>query len=71
VRKGEKGLVVLAPIPIKRGEDGEEPDEVRVGFRSAFVFADSQPDPLLEGASRCCRLLPPLTKTARRAMVHI
>jgi antirestriction factor ArdC-like protein len=25
VRKGEKGLVVLAPIPIKRREDGEEP----------------------------------------------
>jgi hypothetical protein len=46
VRKGEKGLVVLAPIPIKRREDGEELDEARVVFRSAFVFADSQTDPL-------------------------
>jgi antirestriction protein ArdC len=46
VRKGEKGLVVLAPIPIKRREDGEELDEERVVFRSAFVFADSQTDPL-------------------------
>jgi N-terminal domain of anti-restriction factor ArdC len=46
VRKGEKGLVVLAPIPVKRREDGEEPDEARVVFRSAFVFADSQTDPL-------------------------
>ena len=46
VRKGEKGLVVLAPIPIKRREDGEERDEARVVFRSAFVFADSQTDPL-------------------------
>jgi antirestriction protein ArdC len=46
VRKGEKGLVVLAPIPIKRREDSEETDEARVVFRSAFVFADSQTDPL-------------------------
>jgi antirestriction protein ArdC len=46
VRKGEKGLVVLAPIPVKRRADGEEPDEARVVFRSAFVFADSQTDPL-------------------------
>jgi hypothetical protein len=46
VRKGEKGLVVLAPIPVKRREDSEERDEARVVFRSAFVFADSQTDPL-------------------------
>jgi antirestriction protein ArdC len=46
VRKGEKGLVVLAPIPVKRREDGQELDEARVVFRSAFVFADSQTDPL-------------------------
>jgi antirestriction protein ArdC len=42
VRKGEKGLVVLAPMPIKRRQDSEEQDEARVVFRSAFVFADSQ-----------------------------
>jgi N-terminal domain of anti-restriction factor ArdC len=47
VRKGEKALVVLAPIPLKRTEEGGgEPDEARVVFRSAFVFADSQTDPL-------------------------
>ena len=46
VRKGEKGLVVLAPIPVKRREDGEERDDARIVFRSAFVFADSQTDPL-------------------------
>jgi hypothetical protein len=46
VRKGEKGLVVLAPMPIKRRKDSEERDEARVVFRSAFVFADSQTDPL-------------------------
>jgi N-terminal domain of anti-restriction factor ArdC len=46
VRKGEKGMVVLAPMPIKRREDNEERDEARVVFRSAFVFADSQTDPL-------------------------
>ena len=46
VRKGEKGLVVLAAIPIRRREDNQERDEARVVFRSAFVFADSQTDPL-------------------------
>jgi len=57
VRKGEKGLVVLAPMPIKRREDSEERDEARVVFRSAFVFADSQTDPLpgVDSRSpRCC-----------------
>ena len=46
VRKGEKGLVVLAAIPIRLSEDNQERDEARVVFRSAFVFADSQTDPL-------------------------
>ncbi len=47
MRKGEKGLVVLAPMQIRRrDEDGEDTDEPRVVFRSAFVFADSQTDPL-------------------------
>jgi hypothetical protein len=47
VRKGEKGLVVLAPMPLKRrNEEGEDTDEARVVFRSAFVFADSQTEPL-------------------------
>jgi antirestriction protein ArdC len=47
VRKGEKGLVVLAPMPLKQraGED-DDGDERRVVFRSAFVFADSQTNPL-------------------------
>lgn len=45
VRKGEKGLVVLAPMPIRQreGED-DDADERRVVFRSAFVFADALPD---------------------------
>jgi hypothetical protein len=47
VRKGEKGLIVLAPMPIKQREGREEDAELRrVGFRSAFVFADSQTEPL-------------------------
>jgi hypothetical protein len=47
VRKGEKGLVVLAPMPIRRGdEEGADTDQARVVFRSAFVFADSQTEPL-------------------------
>jgi N-terminal domain of anti-restriction factor ArdC len=45
VRKGEKGLVVLAPIPIKRGDNerGEAADEARVVFRSAFCSPTRRP----------------------------
>ena len=47
VRKGEKGLVVLAPMLVKQREQhSEDLEEKRVVFRSAFVFADSQTDPL-------------------------
>lgn len=49
VRRGEKGLVVLAPMPLKSRDghdDRDESDETRIVFRSAFVFADSQTDPL-------------------------
>lgn len=39
VRKGEKGIAILAPILKRRREDTEE-DESRVivGFRTAYVF---------------------------------
>jgi N-terminal domain of anti-restriction factor ArdC len=43
VRKGEKGLVVLAPIPVKRRADGEEPDEARIVFRSASCSPTRRP----------------------------
>jgi hypothetical protein len=47
VRKGEKGLMIFAPIAVKqRDEDGEPGEEKRIVFRSAFVFADTQTDPL-------------------------
>jgi hypothetical protein len=47
VRKGEKGLMIFAPIAVKqRDDDGEPGEEKRVVFRSAFVFADTQTDPL-------------------------
>lgn len=47
VRKGEKGLVVLAPVTLKpRDEDPEDGDEPRLAFRSAFVFGDRQTEPL-------------------------
>ncbi len=52
VRKGEKGIVILAPILSKhRAEKGDEPqDEARAvssrlaGFRSAYVFDIAQTD---------------------------
>ena len=47
VKKGEKGIAILAPI-LKRvngtGEDGEEVEEVRRYFRTVYVFDVSQTD---------------------------
>lgn len=48
VKKGEKGILILAPIIRKKAENnGEaEPDEssIAVGFRAAYVFDISQTD---------------------------
>lgn len=48
VKKGEKGILILAPIIRKKAEtnDQAEPDEssVAVGFRAAYVFDVSQTD---------------------------
>lgn len=48
MKKGEKGILILAPIVRKKAENnGEvEPDEssVSVGFRAAYVFDISQTD---------------------------
>src|SRR5437867_2384905 len=53
VRKGEKGIAILAPILRRRRESAEE-DEPRVivGFRAAYVFDVEQTDgaPLPEAA---------------------
>jgi len=48
VKKGEKGILILAPIIRKKAENNSdaEPDEssVAVGFRAAYVFDISQTD---------------------------
>jgi antirestriction protein ArdC len=48
VKKGEKGILILAPIIRKKTENNDtaEPDEssVAVGFRAAYVFDISQTD---------------------------
>ena len=48
VKKGEKGILILAPIIRKKAENNAEtdPDEssVAVGFRAAYVFDVSQTD---------------------------
>jgi hypothetical protein len=48
VKKGEKGIMILAPVIRKKAENNTEvePDEstVAVGFRAAYVFDISQTD---------------------------
>jgi hypothetical protein len=47
VRKGERALRILAPVPVKeRDEHDELTGTTRVFFRTAFVFADVQTEPL-------------------------
>ncbi len=56
VRKGEKGIVILAPMVVRKkadGEDGEDAQTRLFGFRAAHVFDLSQTEgePLPEFAS--------------------
>jgi antirestriction protein ArdC len=47
VKKGEKGIMILAPIVRRRREDDEEHEGIShsiAGFRAAFVFDVSQTD---------------------------
>ena len=47
VRKGETALRILAPVAVKqRDGQGEDSDERRVFFKTAFVFELSQTEPL-------------------------
>jgi len=59
VRKGETALRILAPVPVKRRDEqtGEESEERRVLFRTAFVFDVSQTD-VLDGAEPAALELP-------------
>jgi hypothetical protein len=45
VRKGEKGIAILAPIVARRHQDSEDDDSrTVVGFRTAYVFDVEQTD---------------------------
>jgi antirestriction protein ArdC len=45
VRKGEKGIAILAPIVARRGDDAEEQENrIVVGFHTAYVFDVAQTD---------------------------
>jgi antirestriction protein ArdC len=44
VRKGEKGIAILAPILGRRDREPDDPSRVVVGFRAAFVFDVEQTD---------------------------
>ena len=47
VKKGEKGIMILAPIVRRRTdveEKGEEPSRTIAGFRAAYIFDISQTD---------------------------
>jgi antirestriction protein ArdC len=47
VRKGERGLPILAPVKLKPPDDeGEDSGEERIFFRTVHVFDVSQTDPL-------------------------
>lgn len=47
VRRGERGIAILAPVRVKqRDGEGEETGDSRVFFRTAYVFDVSQTDPL-------------------------
>jgi antirestriction protein ArdC len=47
VRKGERGIPILAPIRLKdRDDDGEQPGDTRLFFRTVHVWDVSQTDPL-------------------------
>jgi N-terminal domain of anti-restriction factor ArdC len=47
VRKGERGMAILAPVRVKeRDAEGEETSEGRVFFRTAYVWDVSQTAPL-------------------------
>lgn len=64
VKKGEKGIMILAPIVRRKTEDVAEPEETShpiLGFRAAYVFDVSQTDGkelpqigLVEGDPRDC-----------------
>lgn len=44
VRRGEKGIAIMAPIVRKRREAPKDDDESVVGFRAAYVFDIAQTD---------------------------
>jgi hypothetical protein len=52
VRKGEKGIAILAPIVARRRENEDDESRSVVGFRAAYVFDVEQTDgtPLPEAA---------------------
>ena len=52
VRKGEKGIAILAPIVGRRRDAGDDDAKAVLGFRAAYVFDLAQTDgePLAEDA---------------------
>jgi antirestriction protein ArdC len=50
VKKGEKGIPILAPITVKRSKDEDEEEEVVTWFKVVFVFdvAQTEGEPLPE-----------------------
>jgi len=71
VRKGETALRILAPVPVKRRDEqtGEESEERRVLFRTAFVFDVSQTD-VLDGAEPAA-LEPPRQPLSGDSHAHL
>jgi DNA primase len=65
VRKGEKALVILAPVLVKKPKvdgDADETDTVLIGFKPMATFAGNQTDPLPGKAGRPLPEPAPITK---------
>jgi hypothetical protein len=72
VRKGEKAIRIIAPVPIKDRKDDESrdnPEKPRVLFKTAFVFDRSQVDPI-EGTEQA-PLDPPCEPLPGDTHVHL
>ncbi|MCA1571085.1 MAG: ssDNA-binding domain-containing protein [Chloroflexi bacterium] len=70
VRKGEKGIRILAPISVKtRDEDADGDEQRRTFFRSVAVFDVAQTDPI-EGATQA-PLSPPSAPITGDSHAHL
>jgi hypothetical protein len=69
VRKGEKAIRIIAPMPIKQRDSGDEEAETRVLFKGVAVFDRSQVAPI-EGVEQT-PLEPPCEPLTGKSHAHL